>query len=102
MDSLRAATVQFQHVPGDKSRNLEIVSSFVQQAASQDVNLIVFPECCLSGYWHLRHLPRKELVDLAEPIPDGHCSARLLEIAAEFNLTIGAGLVEVAADGTLF
>ena len=102
VDSLRAATVQFQHLAGDKRQNLQIVADFVQQAAGQDVQLIVFPECCLTGYWHLRNLPRDELVELAEPIPDGDCTRELLRLAEEFNMTIGAGLVEQAASGELY
>ena len=33
--------------------------------AEDAVQLIVFPECCLSGYWHLRKLDREALEDLA-------------------------------------
>ena len=102
MENLRAATVQFQHLPGDKQKNLQIVADFVREAAGQGVKLIVFPECCLSGYWHLRKLGREELVDLAESIPDGACTQELLRLAAEFEMTIGAGLVEQAANGELY
>jgi len=102
VDSLRAAVVQFQHSPGDKQQNLQTVAAFVEEAAAQGVQLIVFPECCLSGYWHLRNLSRDELEALAEPIPAGACTRELLRLAAAFNITIGAGLVEQAACGSLF
>ncbi len=71
MKSLRAAAVQFQHLPGDKTRNLHVMRQFVEQAAREGVELILFPECCISGYWHLRKLDRAQLLDLAEPVPDG-------------------------------
>ncbi len=102
MGNLRAATVQFQHLPGDKQQNLEIVTDFVRRGAAEGVQLIVFPECCLSGYWHLRNLGREELAALAEPIPGGDCTQELLRLAAEFQVTIGAGLVEQAASGELY
>lgn len=102
MTVLRAATVQYQHLPGDKSRNFEIVSAFVKQAADQDVKLVVFPECCLCGYWHLRNLSRESLEELAEPVPDGDSSRQLLQLACQYDMTIGAGLVERAEDGRLY
>jgi predicted amidohydrolase len=100
--TLRVAAVQFQHAPGDKPANLAIVRRFVEQAAEQGVQLICFPECCLSGYWHLRHLTREQLDALAEPVFDGPSSQTLMDLAHHFQMTIGAGLVERADDGTLY
>ncbi len=102
MQSLRVASVQFQHAPGDKAANLETIRHFVHKAAKQDVQLILFPECCISGYWHLRKLSRNELVELAEPVFDGPASQALQELAISTNMTISAGLVEIAEDGRLY
>jgi predicted amidohydrolase len=99
---LRAAAVQFQHAPGDKPHNLAVIRGFVERAAAQGVELISFPECCLTGYWHLRHLTREQLVALAEPIADGPSSRALIQLAREHRLTVGAGLIERAADGRLY
>ena len=68
MNDLRAASVQFQHVPGDKARNLATVREWTAKAAAAGAELVVFPEMCLTGYWHLRDLPRAELEALAEPV----------------------------------
>ena len=57
---------------------------------------------CLTGYWHLRDLPRADLEALAEPVPDGPSTQALLALAAEHNLTVGAGLIEQGDDGRLF
>jgi predicted amidohydrolase len=105
--SIRAAAVQFQHVPGDKRSNLATIGRFVEQAAAQGVQLIVFPECCISGYWHLRKLSRDELLELAEPVGGGPVSVgpssqRLLELAQAHRMTIGAGLVELGQDQRLY
>ncbi len=77
MKNLRVASVQFQHAPGDKDYNLLVIRQFVEQAVRQRVKLILFPECCISGYWHLRKLDRGELDELAEPVPSGPSSRQL-------------------------
>ena len=61
MRDIRAAAVQFQHAPGDKAANVEIIRAFVHDAAAQRVNLIAFPEMCLTGYWHVRNLSREAI-----------------------------------------
>lgn len=94
MAILRAASVQFQHAPGDKGANLATIERFVQAAAKQGVELIAFSECCISGYWHLRHLSHAEMLAIGEPVPSGPATQRLLELAKQYNISIGAGLVE--------
>lgn len=101
MQPIRAAAVQFNHIPGDKQANLHIVERFVREAAARNVGLIVFPEMCLSGYWHVRNLSRPEIEALAEPVPDGPSTQRLLALSKETGMTIGAGLIEIADDGRL-
>ena len=71
MKAIRVATVQFQHHPSDKAANLAIMHRFVLEAVRESAELVVFPECCISGYWHLRSLERSELESLAEPVPAG-------------------------------
>jgi predicted amidohydrolase len=94
MQDMRVATVQFQHVPGDKAANLEIVFDFVRKAAAEGVELVVFPECCISGYWHLRHLSRGELMELAEVVPEGEVVQQVVAWSREFQISIGVGFVE--------
>lgn len=102
MHDLRAAVVQFNHAPGDKTANLSTIASFVEQAAHQDVNLIVFPEMCITGYWHVRNLSREQIEELAEPVPAGQSSGALEALARKFNMTIGAGLIEKGENGQLY
>ncbi len=100
--TLRVAAVQFQHAPGDKSANLNIIRRFVEQAAAQRVELICFPECCISGYWHLRHLTREQLTELAEPVFGGPSAQFLMHLAQRHQMTIGAGLIERGDEGGLY
>lgn len=102
METLRVASVQFQHVPHDKTANLSIIRRFVEQAKKQDVQMIVFPECCITGYWTLRNLSREELNELSEPICEGPSSQALHDMAIEFDMTIGAGLIERDENGNLY
>ncbi|MEX2399862.1 MAG: nitrilase family protein [Rhodothermales bacterium] len=102
MHDLRAASVQFQHAPGGIGANLARVTAFVKEASGRGVDLIAFPEMCLTGYWHVRRLGREEVDALAEPVPGGTCTEALLELADEHEMTIGAGLIERDADGTLY
>jgi predicted amidohydrolase len=102
MNDLRAASVQFQHVPGDKAANLETVRRFTAEAAGQGADLVTFPEMCLTGYWHLRDLPKADLEALAEPVPGGECTQALLALAQEHELSVGAGFIERGDDGRLF
>lgn len=102
MQPLRAASVQFQHTAGQKQINLRIIERFIDQAASEGVALITFPEMCITGYWHVRHLTREQIEQLAEPVPSGPSTQFLLEQSRRHGMTIGAGLIEQAADGALY
>ena len=102
MDSIRVASVQFEHAAGDKEANLAKVRSFVEQAAAKGAQVVVCPECCITGYWFLRNLSREELEELAEPVPDGPSCQALLSLAAEHSIIVGAGLVEKGTDGNLY
>lgn len=93
MTTIRAATVQFEHTPWDKQANFGKIEEFVQRAAEEDVQLLVFPECCIVGYWFLRNLSHEEIFSLSEPIP-GPSHERLMELASRYKMTIGAGLIE--------
>jgi predicted amidohydrolase len=102
LENIRVASVQFEHAPSDKRTNLAKIERFCLDAAQRGVEIIVYPECCVTGYWHLRRLSRKELLALAEPIPTGPTSQALLLLAQRSKMTIGAGLIEVAEEGTLY
>ncbi|HCN09546.1 MAG TPA: acyltransferase [Lentisphaeria bacterium] len=102
MQGIKAAAIQFTHAPGDKAFNLGRIRSFVKEAAAQGVDLIVFPEMCITGYWHVRKLARAEIESLAEPVPAGLSTQELLTLAAANNMTIGAGLIEITDAGELY
>jgi predicted amidohydrolase len=102
MRDIRVATVQFQHEPGNKAYNLGRVRHFASEAAQSAVEIIAFPEMCLTGYWHVRKLARASIEALAESVPDGPCTQELLRLSRSHHMTIGAGLIERDSDGRLY
>ena len=102
MRNVTVAAVQFEHAPGAKQVNLEKIRGFVERAARERVEIVVFPECCITGYWFLRHLSREEFAALAEPVFDGPSSQALIALSKQYKMTIGAGLLEVADDGAFY
>ncbi|MCE5251441.1 nitrilase family protein [bacterium] len=102
MKNIRVASVQFEHTSGDKQENFRKIRHFTEEASRREAEIIVFPECCITGYWFLRKLTKDELAALAEPIFEGPSSQELLSLARFYRMTIGAGLVEIADDGKLY
>ena len=102
MESMRAGSVQLNHIPGNKEANLNKVRRFVGSAATQEVQLLVFPEMCITGYWHVRKLARDEILGLSEKVPEGPSTQELLSLAREHDMTIGAGLIERSEGGDLY
>ncbi len=96
---LRVAVVQMASAAGNKAANWRKIEAFAEQAAVQGVKLVIFPECCITGYWFMRNLTRPQLADLAEPIPEGPSSRRLAALAERYDLTIGVGLLETSGQG---
>ncbi len=100
--SVRAAAVQFNHRANDLTFNWERVDQFCTQAVTQDVQLIAFPEMCLTGYWHVRNLDQAAIEALAESVPDGPSTQRLIDLARQTGMIIGVGLIERSAQGQLY
>ena len=94
MKPLRIATAQFEHRNGDKAYNLSIIRQLAAQASQQGADVIAFHECSITGYTHARHLSREQMLELAEPVPDGDSIRALTEIAREHQIVVLAGLFE--------
>jgi predicted amidohydrolase len=91
-----------EHEDGDRDANFAKLERFVAEAAAQGAELVVFPECCVCGYWFIRNLSLAELTALAEPVPDGPSTQRLRELARHHRITIGAGWVESDSAGAFY
>ena len=100
--TIKAAAVQFNHKPGRKKENLNIIGDFVQQAAQAGVEILALPEMCITGYWHVRNLKREEILELAEEVPDGPSTQEIARLSASAGMITGAGLIERSEDGRIF
>ncbi|EOY8404355.1 nitrilase family protein [Enterobacter asburiae] len=102
LTSLKAATVQFQHQASNKKYNLLIMEKFIEQAALEQVNILTFPEMCITGYWHVPKLTAAQVSALAEPIADSPSLTLIRSLAIKHKMLIGTGLIERADDGRLY
>ena len=96
MRDVRVAAVQMESAGGDKEENLRRVERLAAEAAARGAELVLLPECCLTGYWFLRRLDVVALAALAEPVPGGPSVERLAGLAARLGVSVGAGLLEAA------
>jgi predicted amidohydrolase len=102
MENIKIATAQFENKNGDKSYNLSIIKELTAKASAQGAQVIAFHECSITGYSYARRLSKEEMTDLAEPVPGGPSTVKLIEYAREFEIAIVAGLFEKDAKGNLF
>ncbi|HET7909068.1 MAG TPA: nitrilase-related carbon-nitrogen hydrolase [Nitrospira sp.] len=75
---------------GKVSENLDRIASALETVGA---DLVVLPELCASGY---QFVSTAEVRDLAEPIPEGGTTKRLLDLAKRRQMVIVAGLPERA------
>ncbi|HKN87288.1 MAG TPA: nitrilase-related carbon-nitrogen hydrolase [Nitrospiraceae bacterium] len=79
---------QFNPLFGEITRNLDYVSNRLSQV---QCDLIVLPELFASGY---QFISKQEVEELAEPVPDGPTTQRLIELARARRTVLVAGLPE--------
>ncbi|MEV6282881.1 nitrilase family protein [Kribbella sp. NPDC051770] len=96
----RVAVVQFEAVPDAPDANLSTVRRLAREAVDNGAELVVFPELCLLGYWHLRRHTAVRLHELAEP-RTGPLVSAVSALAAELGAGVGVGFLESDA-GRLF
>jgi predicted amidohydrolase len=94
---VRAAGIQFEHRPGDKEANFATIARLAGEAAADGAQLIICPEMCTVGYWHLTKKTTEELYAVAEPV-DGPSVTRIAGLAREFDAYLGAGFLEIDGD----
>lgn len=102
MEKLKIATAQFEHRSADKAYNLNVIERLSKEAAAQGAEVIAFHECSITGYTFARNLERQQMLDIAEPVPYGESTQKLIAIAAKYNITILAGLFEKDENDNLY
>lgn len=102
MNPIKISTAQFENKSGDKKYNLQVIERLTEKAASEGSQVIAFHECSVTGYTFARKLSKKQMLDLAEPIPNGESTLHLTEIAARYNMAILTGLFEKDENDNLY
>jgi 5-aminopentanamidase len=102
MKNLRISTAQFENRSGDKAYNLSVIEKLAKKASDEGSRAIAFHECSITGYTFARKLSKEQLLELAEPIPDGESTRKLQEIAAKHDITVLAGLFETDQDDEVY
>ncbi len=87
---MRVGFYQFDVRFGEVAANLDAVTAKLEPV---DADLIVLPELCASGY---QFVSQEEVRRLAEPVPDGPTTKRLIDLAKRRRVHIVAGLPEQA------
>lgn len=94
MRNIRIAAAQFEHSDGDKDFNLSRIHDLTRQSVELGAEIVSFHECCIPAYSFVQPFTFEQLLDLAEPVPDGPSVRRLIEISREFRVPVLAGLLE--------
>jgi predicted amidohydrolase len=87
---MRTGYFQFDPVFGEVLRNLDVVATRLDVV---EADLIVLPELFATGY---QFVSKDEVQGLAESVPDGPTTKRLIDLARRRRMTIVAGLPERA------
>lgn len=95
LSNFKLALVQMDSSSKDVALNLAKIEQFVIEAASQNSEIIVFPELSISGY------EVKQPWLLAEPIP-GKSSDFISQLAVTHAIAIVVGIIEAAKHHKLY
>jgi predicted amidohydrolase len=102
MREIRIAAAQFENRDNDKSFNLQRIDELAQQAAEGGAEIVSFHEGCIPGYSWIQPLEKEQLLEVAEPVPDGPSVEQLIEIARRHQLVVMAGLLERDQDDHVY
>jgi len=94
MRDIRIAAAQFEARDRDKQYNFSRIEALARRAVDLGAEIVSFHECSIPGYTFLEELSQAEIEALAEPVPDGPSTRRLVELAKELGVGLLAGLVE--------
>jgi len=86
--------VQFENRDNDKLYNLGRIDALTRQAVAAGAEIVSFHEGCIPGYTWIQPLTKNQLLEIAEPVPDGPSVQRLIEIARQHQVVVMAGLFE--------
>jgi len=125
MQDVRIAAVQFKCTPGEKAANLAKIEQLARRAADAGAEIVCFHEQSVAGYnlwgqgtsrfredgetapeagrvsanWTFQGL---DPYPLAEAVPGGPSIRRLMQLAGELGIILGAGIPELRANNAVY
>lgn len=93
-DKIKVAAAQIDPKLRQKESNLTKIMTFIRKAADNKANLIIFPECSLTGYIYTS---REEALPFAETIP-GASTEKIATLCRELETYAIFGLLERDGD----
>jgi predicted amidohydrolase len=87
---IRVAAIQFDPTLGAVDGNLTSIETLMARAAAADADLVVFPECAVTGYVYES---LEEAMSVAQPIP-GPVASSIGEMTAQHGLYAVVGMLE--------
>ena len=94
MRDIHIAAAQFETRDADKQYNFGRIEALARRAVDQRAEIVSFHEGCITGYTFLEDLSREAIEELAEPVPDGPSTERLIELSEQLGVPLLAGLIE--------
>ncbi len=94
MHDVKIAAAQFEARDADKDYNFARMETLARRAVEQGAEIVSFHECCIPGYTFLEDLSRQAVEELAEPVPDGPSTQRLIGLSEQLGVPLLAGLIE--------
>src|SRR5438067_1153774 len=94
-DQVRVAAVQFAPALLDPASNLEKILEILAGQSRQDVSLVVFPECSLTGYVIQS---RQEALGVSETVP-GPTARKIIQACQDLQIYTVFGMLERDGDG---
>jgi predicted amidohydrolase len=102
MERIKISSAQFENRSGDKEYNLSVIEKLSNKAAVEGSFAIAFHECSVTGYTFALNFSKAEMLDVAEYVPSGPSTEKLIAIAGRNNIVILAGLFEKDYDDRIY
>ena len=102
MRDIRIGAAQFEHRNANKEYNLSVIEKLTALAVDRGAEIVSFHEACVPGYTFLRNCSKTRLLELAEFIPDGPSTAKLIKTARRTKSVVLAGLLEKDDNDRIF
>jgi predicted amidohydrolase len=91
------AAIQMKPELMQSQSNLGSITRLTTEASENGAKMVVFPECCITGYG----LTEAEAKGIAEPLP-GPVSQRLTDMCDQLDVTVMVGTLESGPTGGLY